>query len=98
MLVNLLCRFGIKATHIQGYLRQIGAAREYETLNRLHLIHAPTLVITGTEDKLVAPHHSEMIASRISNAKLVKISGGSHAFFIEMSDRFNREILEFLRC
>jgi pimeloyl-ACP methyl ester carboxylesterase len=96
MFFNLLSRFGIKSTHIQGYLGQIGAVRDYETKSRLHLIHSPTLVITGTEDKLVASRFSEMIASRIPHARLVEVSGGSHAFFIEMSDRFNREILDFL--
>ncbi len=96
MFGNLLSRFGIRPTHVRGYLGQIGAARDYETKSRLHLIHAPTLVITGTEDKLVAPRYSEMIASRISHARLVKVRNGSHAFFIEMSGCFNREILDFL--
>jgi len=96
MFFNLVSRFVMKSTHIQDYLGQMGAVRGYETKSRLHLIHAPTLVITGTEDKLVPPCFSEMIAMRIPNARLVKVGGGSHAFFIEMSSRFNREVLDFV--
>jgi hypothetical protein len=38
-----------------------------------------------------------VIAKLIPNAKLVKVEGGSYAFFIEMSGRFNGEVLDFLR-
>ena len=34
---------------------------------------------------------------RIPNARLVRVKGGSHAFFVEMRGRFNREVLDFLR-
>jgi len=39
-----------------------------------------------------------VIAKLIPNAKLVQIDGGSHVFNIEMSGRFNREVLSFLRA
>jgi pimeloyl-ACP methyl ester carboxylesterase len=69
----------------------------HSTADRLHLIEAPTLVMTGTEDKMVSPGSSEEIASRISNARLVEIEGGSHAFNMEMRGRFNKEVLDFLK-
>jgi pimeloyl-ACP methyl ester carboxylesterase len=40
---------------------------------------------------------SDLLASRIPNARLVKVKGGSHAFFMEMRGRFNKEVLDFLR-
>ena len=70
----------------------------YNALDRIHKIRARTLVITGTEDRLVDPHSSEITAALIPNSKLVKVEGGSHAFFMEMSDRFNREVLDFLKA
>lgn len=33
---------------------------------------------------------------RIPHAKLIKVAGGSHAFFMEMRHRFKQEILDFL--
>jgi len=81
----------------QGYLGQMNAICGYSTLDRLGSIRAPTLVITGTDDRIVLPHSSDVIASHIPNAKLVKIEHAGHVFFIEERDRFNKEILDFLR-
>jgi pimeloyl-ACP methyl ester carboxylesterase len=37
-----------------------------------------------------------VLAKSIPGAKLVRIPGGSHGFNIEMPDRFNQAVLEFL--
>ncbi len=62
------------------------------------LIRAQTLVITGAEDQIVSPRASEMLAARIPNAKLVMVKAGSHGFNVEMTSRFNREVLGFLKA
>jgi 3-oxoadipate enol-lactonase len=93
---TLLLRIQRKSIDAEGYFEQMRAVSVYNTADRLHLIQAPTLVITGTGDRLVSSHDSDVIAARIPNAKLVKVDGGSHAFFMEMRDRFNEEVLAFL--
>jgi 3-oxoadipate enol-lactonase len=92
---TLVLRIQRKSIDIEGYFEQIRAVSDYDTADRLHLIQAPTLVITGTGDRLVSSHDSDTIAARIPNAKLVKVDSGSHAFFIEMRGRFNEEVLAF---
>ena len=79
-----------------GHIDQINAARDYSVADRLHLIRAPTLVITGSGDRIVPPENSEFLAARIAGARLVKVKGASHAFFFENSRVFNREVLRFL--
>jgi pimeloyl-ACP methyl ester carboxylesterase len=81
-----------------GLTGQLEAVLAHNTLDRLHTISAPTLVITGAEDRLIAPGSSEELAHGIPDARLVKIEGGSHSFFIEMRGRANKEILDFLRA
>lgn len=81
----------------KGVAAQFEAIVCHDTLDRLHLIEAPTLVIMGTQDRLIRPTSSEAIANMIPNARLVKVEDGSHAFFVEMRGRFNREVLDFLR-
>lgn len=81
----------------EGVRAQFEAIVGHDTLDRLHLIEAPTLVITGAGDRLHRPGSSEVIANRIPKAKLVKVEGGSHAFLVAMRGRFNREVLDFLR-
>jgi len=81
----------------KGIRAQFEAIVDHDTLDRLHKIEAPTLVITGTQDRIIRPSSTEVIANRITNAKLVKVDGGPHALFVAMKGRFNREVLDFLR-
>ena len=92
-LAKIYLRFG----EVKGISGQLEAAAAYSTLDRLHQIKAPTLVIVGTGDKLMPVHSSEMLANRIPGARLIKVEGGSHAFFMEMRGRFNKEVLNFLK-
>jgi pimeloyl-ACP methyl ester carboxylesterase len=80
-----------------GIAGQSEACLKHNTLERLPLIAAPTLVIVGTEDRIIKPVSSEVIAGKIPNAKLIKVEGGSHYFSFEMKDVFNREVLNFLQ-
>jgi pimeloyl-ACP methyl ester carboxylesterase len=95
--ISLLAWLQVKMGDTGTYVRFIEASVGSSTLDRLHLIAAPTLVIVGTEDNLCPPHSSEVMAEKIPNAKLVKVEGGSHAQHVEMRGRFNREVLDFLR-
>jgi pimeloyl-ACP methyl ester carboxylesterase len=81
----------------RGVAAQYQAIVGHDTLERLRLIQAPTLVITGTRDRIIKSSSSEVLAKMIPNARLVKIEGGPHSVFIVMRKRFNREVLEFLR-
>jgi pimeloyl-ACP methyl ester carboxylesterase len=80
-----------------GLAGQSEACRKHNTLDRLRLIAAPTLVIVGTGDRVIKPVSSEVIAGKIPNAKLVRVEGGSHCFPFEMKTVFNREVLNFLK-
>jgi pimeloyl-ACP methyl ester carboxylesterase len=81
----------------RGLKAQREACNNHNALGRLPLIKAPTLVIVGTDDRIIKPVSSDVIAGKIPGAKLVKIEGGSHMLSMEMKDRFNKEILDFLR-
>jgi len=81
-----------------GLRGQLEAVLAHNTLDNLPAVKVPTLVICGTKDRVIKPGSSEVIAKLIPNAKLVQIDGGSHVFNIEMSGRFNREVLSFLRA
>ena len=76
--------------------RQFAAARAFNLESQLHKIKVPTLVITGSDDIVVPPQNSSLLAERISGAQLVMIPGGGHLFFIEKAEEFNRKVLEFL--
>jgi pimeloyl-ACP methyl ester carboxylesterase len=79
---------------LNGLVGQRDAALTHDTADRLRLIKAPTLVITGTNDRLIKPISSEMIANLVPKAKLIKVEGGSHGVCVEMRIIENNKILE----
>lgn len=91
--VNIYAR--LMAT--RGVAAQFQAIVGHDTLERLTMIQAPTLVITGTRDRIIKPGSSEVLANMIPNARLVRIEGGPHSVFISMRKRFNKDVLDFLR-
>lgn len=86
----------VRLSTINGFAEQLGAILTHDAADRLGKIKAPTLVMAGTDDRVVKPVSSEVIANLVPKAKLVKIKGGSHGFSGEMSNEFNREVLAFL--
>jgi 3-oxoadipate enol-lactonase len=60
-------------------------------------ITAPTLIVTGTEDNVVDPHNSDVLAERIAGAEVQRIDNAGHLFFWEQPDSVVRIISEFLQ-
>ena len=97
LIVVPLAKLGIRLGGTKGLGGQLEACLGHNALDRLSTIQAPTLVIAGTGDRIILPGSSDVLASKIPNAKLVKVEGGSHSFFVEMRGKFNREVMGFLR-
>jgi pimeloyl-ACP methyl ester carboxylesterase len=91
-----LMKVAIRTSTLDGFIDQLEAVLAHDAADRLGQIKAPTLVMTGTEDRVIKPVSSEVIANLLPRAKLVKVEGGSHGFSGEMSSKFNREVLDFL--
>jgi len=81
---------------IEAIMAQVDAVMSHQATDRLSRIKAPTLVITGDADLLIPPANSDLIASKIPGARLLKIPGGTHGFNFETPDLFNRAVLDFL--
>jgi len=80
----------------ETHFAQLQAAATFDAEARVSAVAAPTLVITGDEDTLVPPANSRNLVARIPGARLAVIEGGSHMFFIEQSEEFNRIVIEFI--
>jgi pimeloyl-ACP methyl ester carboxylesterase len=76
-----------------GYDGQIAAALSHDSYDRLPSIHAPTLVLTGDDDRVIPGASSRALADRIPDARLHTIAGAGHLFFVERPN----ETLEVLR-
>ena len=78
-----------------AFMRQVQAITAHDTSARLAQIHVPTMVITGRDDRLVAPRNSKLIADQIPGAVLKELPGG-HLFMAEYPEQFNRAVIDFI--
>jgi 3-oxoadipate enol-lactonase len=79
-----------------AYSHQIDAILEHDTLSRLGVVGAPTLVLAAAEDVLTPLKLSSEIAEAIPGARLEVLAQGNHAVQIEDPDAFNAAVLRFL--
>jgi pimeloyl-ACP methyl ester carboxylesterase len=75
---------------------QFQALAEFDCSGMLPNIKAPTLVLTGDLDQLVAPQNSRIIAGLIPGASLIIIPGCGHRVLWEATDECVAFISEFL--
>jgi 3-oxoadipate enol-lactonase len=79
-----------------GYRCQAQAIMGHDTYDRLTRITAPTLVITGSADRIIPAGNSEVLASRIPNAELVMLENSGHGFVGDAAVEATKAILDFL--
>ncbi len=78
------------------YRSQLEAAKNFNSESRIERIVSPTLVLSGDADAIVPVQNSRNLAAMIPGAQLRIIEGGSHTFFNERADEFNKYVTEFL--
>ena len=83
---------------IAATARQWRADLEHDTLDRLHEISAPTLVVAGEQDLLTPPWQCRAVADRIPGARYECLSGpgSSHALAFERTEEFVALVRGFL--
>jgi 3-oxoadipate enol-lactonase len=67
--------------------RQLQAVLGFDASARLGEIAAPTLVLHGTEDRVVPPSNGELLAGGIPGARLERLEGAGHMFWWEQPQR-----------
>jgi 3-oxoadipate enol-lactonase len=82
----------------EAYGRQANAYGQFDALDRLAAITAPTLVVVGEQDLLTPPWIAREVAEAIPGARLevIRGPGSSHVVPIERPDEFNHLVSDFL--
>ena len=84
------------AEFFSGFRALCDAFLNLDITGRLHEINVPALVMCGSLDALKPPRYSEIIASRIPNARLEILEDAGHAVFLEKHETVNEKLLAFL--
>jgi pimeloyl-ACP methyl ester carboxylesterase len=79
----------------EGAGGQIKALSTFNVKRRLGEIQHPVLVVTGSEDRMMPPENSRLLAEGIQGAQLHMVEGAGHAFHQERPDEVNRVLTEF---
>lgn len=69
-----------------GWAAQAAAGAAFQLGDRGSRIVAPTLLVTGSADRVVDPRSSEVLAGLIPAARLEVLPGAGHLFFWERPD------------
>ena len=82
----------------EAYDRQAQAYLQFDALDRLGGIEAPTLVVVGEQDLLTPPWIAREVAHAIPGARfeIVAGDGSSHVMPLERPDDFNQLVMNFL--
>lgn len=75
---------------------QGAAGVNFDESDRVHQLDVPTLILHGTDDRVLPVENSELLAEKIPNSRFETIEGGSHLFMIEDSEQVNSLLREFV--
>jgi len=81
----------------EGLRAQRQAIMDYEGSEaRLGSIRSPTLIMHGSDDRLVPLHYGEELARLIPDAELVVLPGAGHMYVTDATQAANLAVLSFL--
>lgn len=78
-----------------GWLAQDLAGASWRYCADIPDLTQPVLLLHGTEDRVVAPRASELLAARWPDARLVLLEGAGHLMWWEQPERFVAEVTAF---
>ena len=84
------------STPAEGYASCCEVLATLDLVPGLAKITAPTLVISGAQDKALPPDHGRLIADDITGARFELITPAAHLGSYEQADRFNELVIEHL--
>jgi pimeloyl-ACP methyl ester carboxylesterase len=73
------------------------ACDNFDVMNRLDQINAPTLVISGTADLLTPAKYGVYLAEHIPDARLVVVPGGGHMMALEQPEVVAEAVAKFVK-
>ncbi|MBZ5535096.1 MAG: alpha/beta hydrolase [Acidobacteriia bacterium] len=79
-----------------AYFRQLMSAMGYVSETRLPSLSIPTLIIAGSEDRIIPPDNSRRLHQIIPNSKIKVFDNAGHHVHIEYPEEFNQAVIEFL--
>jgi pimeloyl-ACP methyl ester carboxylesterase len=79
-----------------GFVKAVQGTRDHTVRERLKDVKAPTLLVTGAEDRICCPDTAEEAARFLPNGHFLKLKKCGHAPQIEHASKINHLVVHFL--
>jgi 3-oxoadipate enol-lactonase len=93
---ELLRFFAAHRAPVHGALAHLLASVYHDTVSRLHLIQAPTLVLHGEHDAMAPMANARLLVDRIPDAELRVVPGAGHAYGLERPEESRDLLVDWL--
>lgn len=70
--------------------------RQINNRELMKTLTVPTLIVQGSDDRVVLPTYADHIARHIGHASRVDYPNCGHVPFADMPERFNKDVVEFM--
>ncbi len=87
----------LKEPWFESLIRLSQSSKDFDILDQLYKIKAPTLLIAGNRDIITPPYEMRKIRDRIEHSSMVIIENAGHASFYEKMVEFNSTVIGFLK-
>ena len=81
----------------EGASLQDKAIRNFSTHARLAALGCPTLILHGTEDRVIDPRAAQVFAQTIPHAELCMLPRAGHLLLVEKANELQERVLAFCR-
>ena len=92
-----LCSDADKVTSLEAVNNALIAMKNWRGIENLKNINNKTLIVWGDRDKAYSLEQIEILKNNIPNSKLKIFNGCSHNVHLEIPDKFNKYIYDFLK-
>ena len=72
------------------------ACNSFDVMDRVKRIGVPTLVISGSEDKMTPPKYGRYMADQVRDSRFIELAGAGHYVQLEKPNEVGRAVTEFL--
>ena len=86
-----------RAPSVEAWEAQFAASRAHDAYDRLPAVSAPTLVIHGSADTVIDARNGEILAERISGARIERIPDRGHLVMWQEGEALAPIVRDFLR-
>lgn len=94
---EVMARIGemIQNTPVEGYAGCCAAIAELATLEKLHTLQLPCLVLVGDQDQATPPAMSEQIHQHWPNSQFEVLKDAAHLSSVEQAQAFTESVMRF---